>query len=263
MPNPTDRISDADLYAETETRAPVPSTYEGDPAALSASEGGSQNQLVSPELDSTPQASREQRDPGTKGQAPVIGSTPDPGQDGYNLPSSPLGGLSEILAARRASRAGIAGTQGTDESGVFLANGNQSQVRSPSSGRPGQPSTAPLTVARDEIPFGSETRLNAVGTPLGRYIAKIDQKIRRTWVLPVEMRAMGVQGNVEVSFSVDRRGRVTKRRITRKSGNPDLDQVALNAIPDRFPRIPRNVGLREVNLSYLFRTTDFLIVGSQ
>jgi hypothetical protein len=56
---------------------------------------------------------------------------------------------------------------------------------------------------------------------------------------------------------------VTNRRVIRKSGHTELDQVALNAIPDRFPRIPRSLGQREIHLSYLFRTTDFLIVGSQ
>jgi TonB family protein len=110
--------------------------------------------------------------------------------------------------------------------------------------------------------MGKETRLNAQETALGRYLARLDRNIRLTWVLPLELRAMGAQGNVEITFDVNRWGRVSNAKINRKSGNPQLDQVALKAIPKRFHRIPRKLDQKELHISYLFRSTDFLIVES-
>jgi TonB family protein len=218
-PRPTNRISDADLRAEIETRAPVPSTVEGpidDPAETNPK--SSPAQTAETEVHSTLNSALS---------LPVDGQGTNP-----IVPN-----LDPILASRSAQRAVESGSSSTTE---------------------GQ--TAPLTVADERVRVGAETRLNANATALGKYLAKVDQQIRSAWILPLDLRAMGIQGTVEIAFTVNRWGRVSDPRIVRKSGNTALDQVALRAIPSRFPRIPRRLSKKSIQIAYQFRSTDSLIV---
>ena len=119
--------------------------------------------------------------------------------------------------------------------------------------------TAPLTVADLSVRLGDVTRLNARATPLGIYISTIEDKIRKAWVLPVEYRAMGTQGVVEVSFVVSRNGRVSQAQIVRKSGTEGLDRLALQSIPRWLPRFPDDIDRRQIQFSYVFRATDSIV----
>ena len=148
-------------------------------------------------------------------------------------------------------------------SSTYRAGKTYGAARLPSPGRRAKSATAPLTVAPDHIAIGPSTQVNARRTPLGEYVAQIEDEIRDTWVLPLELRAMGVQGNVEVIFTVNRRGRVIQKTISRHSGNTALDSAALDAVPPRLQRIPRALGQRQISFSYLFRTTDTIIAGSR
>ena len=109
------------------------------------------------------------------------------------------------------------------------------------------------------IQLGDTTQLNARATPLGIYISVIEDRIREAWVLPVEFRAMGTQGIVEVSFLVNRNGRVSQAAIVRKSGTDDLDKIALRSIPRWLPRIPSDLDRRQIRFSYVFRATDSIV----
>ena len=98
---------------------------------------------------------------------------------------------------------------------------------------------------------------------LGRYLVGVDQEVRMAWILPLEMRALGIQGTSEVTFIVDSKGRVQEKYLSRRSGRTELDALALAAVPKRLDRMPDDLKLDSLTVRYTFRTTDTLIAGSR
>ncbi len=79
-------------------------------------------------------------------------------------------------------------------------------------------------------------------TPLGAWLQRAESLIVERWRgsdLDAHAKAMGLQGLVTVRYVVQGSGRVSEARVTRSSGNASLDQMALDAIPPRLPRLPR------------------------
>ena len=60
---------------------------------------------------------------------------------------------------------------------------------------------------------------------------------------PAAARARREQGTVMLSFTVDRNGRVTGRRVSRSSGSSALDQEALSMLSraQPLPRFPADM----------------------
>jgi TonB family protein len=120
-------------------------------------------------------------------------------------------------------------------------------------------------VAASDARLGQIVFIDATGTPLGRYRERIDEEIRALWLasdLSLHDRALGLQGDTTISFRVVQGGRVEDKRIERSSGHHALDGIALAAIPDKLPRIPRDVDAEVVYHRYTFRYRNPLITQS-
>lgn len=99
--------------------------------------------------------------------------------------------------------------------------------------------------------------VNAVATPLGRYTAEVERAVRTRWYeveLDPLQRALGDSGAATVQFYVRQNGKVSDVKLTRSSGSPYLDAMALSAIPTTLPRMPRELALdglhHRISLAY-------------
>ncbi|MCB9685910.1 MAG: energy transducer TonB [Alphaproteobacteria bacterium] len=101
-----------------------------------------------------------------------------------------------------------------------------------------------------------ESAAAAHGTPLGAYIEDIEAQVFARWRstdLDTHARAVGIQGDVAVQYTIAANGTVRDVRVSRSSGLPALDAMAVHAIPLRLPRLPRELGLTELRHEILFR----------
>ncbi|MBA2321386.1 MAG: TonB family protein [Deltaproteobacteria bacterium] len=83
------------------------------------------------------------------------------------------------------------------------------------------------------------------GTPLGRYVARLEDVILARWKtvdLPISDRARGVAGRVGVRYRVSPDGRTSGVELSASSGYALLDTLALRAIPERVPPFPAEMG---------------------
>lgn len=118
-------------------------------------------------------------------------------------------------------------------------------------------------VSDDELDLARFAVVDAKDTPLGRYRAAINEEIDASWHqmdLSVHERALGIQGDVTVVFHVQHNGRVSDATIVRRSGHASLDQMALDAIPDRLPRFPKDIEQDAIYHLYTFHYRNQLIV---
>jgi TonB family protein len=137
------------------------------------------------------------------------------------------------------------------------------QPGEPRDSAPGSPASPPAAVMPEIVALGKTSQVPTRETSLGRYLVGVDQDVRMSWVMPLEMRALGVQGTSEVTFIVDSKGRVQEKHLTRRSGRTELDALALAAVPKRLDRMPDDLRLEFLTVRYTFRTTDTLIAGSR
>ena len=77
----------------------------------------------------------------------------------------------------------------------------------------------------------------------------------------LEQRALGIQGDVTVVFQVQHNGKVTEKTITRSSGYASLDAMALDAIPEKLPRIPNDIEADSLFHAYTFVYRNPIIVS--
>ena len=104
------------------------------------------------------------------------------------------------------------------------------------------------------------------GSTLGVYLEKVEMIIRRRWnreELPIYDRAIGVQGKVTVQFHIDDKGRISQSFLVSSSGNDELDRLALRAIPDRLPPIPRELAMAGLRHKVTLRYKNPLISSPQ
>ncbi len=108
----------------------------------------------------------------------------------------------------------------------------------------GAAATSPQAVLDDKYLLADEVMINAQGTELGKYLARTDDIVRDNWYqldLDSHARASGVQGTAVVYYRVAPNGKAYDAHVVRSSGHPMLDRMALDAVPERFPRRPRRV----------------------
>jgi len=107
----------------------------------------------------------------------------------------------------------------------------------------GLPRTAPALVGSESLPLSETSSVDVRADDLAVYWDEVDDLMRDAMsveMLPLEARALGLHGTVGVHFVLNARGQVTSSEVTRESGNPDLDRWTLDALPDRFPRPPKD-----------------------
>lgn len=107
---------------------------------------------------------------------------------------------------------------------------------------------ATVSVVPEDIPEGAVTRLSVSGHPLAAWMNGVDEALRRGWDYPLEARALGVHGTVEVRFIVLPSGRVTDVTVTMADAPPELVNAATGSIPARV-KPPGE----ELEIRYTFR----------
>jgi len=110
----------------------------------------------------------------------------------------------------------------------------------------GEPNAASNVVLNDKFLLDDNMFINAEGTALGAYIARMDDGIHDAWEqidLATHDKGIGITGNVTVYFRVQPSGKVADVQLLASSGNAAIDRKALLAIPKRVERRPNDVEL--------------------
>ncbi len=111
------------------------------------------------------------------------------------------------------------------------------------------------TVLDDDTPFRDVVFINTRTTALGAYMDEVDTILKRRWYerdLSLEDRARGIGGRVTVAFYVSRRGKVNDVTLLQSSGHPDLDALAIAAVPKRLPAPGRRIPGGRLALKFQF-----------
>ena len=87
------------------------------------------------------------------------------------------------------------------------------------------------------------SRINAIGTPLGRYQKTLYDAIGSRWYYYVEKdRDLVSIGTARLVFSVDRSGRVRNLKVANNSSNEAFANVCLQSVMEiQLPPIPEDV----------------------
>ncbi|MEZ4319208.1 MAG: TonB family protein [Myxococcota bacterium] len=125
----------------------------------------------------------------------------------------------------------------------------------------GAPDTSPTAanarVVRDYVD------VSARQDPLGVYMRKVEAVLTDRWMdndLSVRDRARGIQGDVVVRYTIHANGRIDGVELVRQSGHSELDLLALAAVPDRVPRIPRELNREALHHQVTLRYRNPFIV---
>ena len=85
----------------------------------------------------------------------------------------------------------------------------------------------PVPQASSRVPFSTEAGHNRPGGQRGNtaaYQAKIARQVKMMWVTPDKMRLGDKNPSVLIEITIDRRGRVTHKKIVKKSGVWAMDE---------------------------------------
>jgi hypothetical protein len=100
-----------------------------------------------------------------------------------------------------------------------------------------------MTKLTGNISNSGISRLNAVGTPLGRYQKLVTDSIGSRWYayLPRSSDVIGI-GTLSAHFVVDRSGRIKDIKVLSNSSNEAFANVCLRSIMEaKLPPIPEDV----------------------
>jgi len=106
---------------------------------------------------------------------------------------------------------------------------------------------APVATKSELVPATASRGLAyepfANDAPEQDYLHAMNDAILSRWNamdLPTHEKALGIQGRSTITFEVHRSGQVAIREVTNSSGVALLDDMALRAVGDKFPRFPRS-----------------------
>ncbi len=97
--------------------------------------------------------------------------------------------------------------------------------------------------------FGTEQKETGINIP-SEYLAQVIAKIQQAKRYPLQARIKGIEGKVEVKFTLSRDGRLINSEIITSSGFKILDQEALAMLrrASPFPPFPSSWLADEMNL---------------
>lgn len=93
------------------------------------------------------------------------------------------------------------------------------------------------------------------GPPPAAYAARLRHHIEQFKLYPPQAKRRRIEGEVLLSFQMDRQGRVLTSRIERGSGSADIDRAALAMLSDAqpLPRPPDSVAGEVLSLTFATR----------
>ncbi len=129
-------------------------------------------------------------------------------------------------------------------------------------GVPGMQATSQQRVLDPEFDVDTVSYVQARGTEIGEYTEKVYDIVQTAWYevdLSDDEKALGIQGDVTIIFHVRRNGRVEDLSVLRPSGNALLDGMAIAAVPNKLPRIPRTIPNNELLQQITFHYRNPLV----
>ncbi|WP_298330985.1 energy transducer TonB [Asticcacaulis sp.] len=120
------------------------------------------------------------------------------------------------------------------------------------------PSAGAPAVAAPSAPppaAGAPRQSAGQGQPPAAYAARLRHHIEQFKIYPPHAKRRRIEGEVVLSFQMDRQGRVLTSRIERGSGSADIDRAALTMLADAqpLPRPPDSVAGEVLSLSFTTR----------
>jgi TonB family protein len=94
---------------------------------------------------------------------------------------------------------------------------------------------------------------NAKNQDISFWTQSVLSRIERYWIIPT-MSRVGLAGQVEITLTIDQRGRQLALEIVRSSAHEMLDQAALNAVKASlpFPPLPENIAGKAFRFNFVF-----------
>jgi protein TonB len=90
------------------------------------------------------------------------------------------------------------------------------------------------------------------GADFTAWINHFSDEVYRNWIVP-QAALLGLRGHVDITFTVDRGGAITRLNVLKSSGTPALDRAAVNALRgSRFLPLPADYGPPEVTMEVTF-----------
>ena len=118
---------------------------------------------------------------------------------------------------------------------------------------PPEAPVASLAVLPDDIPEGVTTAISVSAHPLAPWMTTVDDALRARWHYPAELRAMGLEGTVEIAFFVLPSGKVVQTTVLSSRGHADLVFASLASVPVTVEPPPAGWGRVEVRYTFRYR----------
>jgi protein TonB len=97
--------------------------------------------------------------------------------------------------------------------------------------------TAPVPTGAPDLPRG-ELRLSTYERQYDQYVSRVKQKVDPLWEFPRDLALRLEQGDLLVSFTIARDGRLKELHLIKRSGFPAFDKNVLSAIKKAAPFDP-------------------------
>ena len=115
--------------------------------------------------------------------------------------------------------------------------------------------------------FGDEATvsLNSQDLKYVSYLSKIKSKIEPKWHYPARAKKIGLQGKLALCFSILRDGQLDRLEILNSSGQPILDEGALEAVRGAAPYYPLpsrlNISRLNIMATFEYRISPYSMSG--
>lgn len=92
--------------------------------------------------------------------------------------------------------------------------------------------------AKEELKNDNTVRLDTKDFRYGPYMGRLRDKIEGVWKYPADAARRGIYGDLEITFTINKNGRLSDIEVTRTSGHSSLDAAAVQALKDGEPYWP-------------------------
>jgi len=211
--------------------------------------------LPDPVAKSTPRSKSIPRSIPKMSAPPILPPLPDRPdallEPNIAAPAGPVPLFPNPVTSSKIKQEGVVGLEGKETI-------DQGQIRQPSGSRlPGEavalydPSVVQWAAISKKTRPPAITLDTAEFKQLG-YMYKLKSRIEQAWQYPVSAMRLGMTGDLYIQFVIQEDGSLKEVRLLRTSGNPILDEAALQAIKDAAPFLP---------LPKQWKTEQFAIKG--
>lgn len=92
--------------------------------------------------------------------------------------------------------------------------------------------------AKEELRNDNTVKLDTKDFRYGPYMGRLRDRIEGVWKYPAAAARRGIYGDLEITFTINKNGRLSDIEVTRTSGHSSLDAAAVQALKDGEPYWP-------------------------